>query len=31
MVTIAGTISTNKDQQLVIDAKRIYVAGESKS
>lgn len=30
-VTIAGTISTNKDNQLVIDAKQIYVEGESKS
>jgi len=30
-VTIAGTISTHEDNQLVIDAKQIYVEGESKS
>ncbi len=30
-VTIAGTISTHEDNQLVIDAKRIYVDGNNKS
>jgi len=30
-VTIAGTISTHEGNQLVVDAKRIYVEGESKS